>query len=226
LTLHAGSIVMASLAAFGLAACSADVEAPFKPASITPFLEEAVLGDPAAPVEIIEYASTTCGGCYQLHTTIMPELKTTYIDTGKAKLLYRVLPTSPAPVSAAGAAIARCAGKDKFHDVIADLYASQPDILSAAQSGDVQAELVKVGVRHGLSPDEVRTCVEDPTVRAYTLKIASEAPAFVQGTPSLIVNGDYVENNSRDEIFALIESKLATVSIPGPTPEGPVTPNP
>jgi len=190
----------------------------FEPVEISPFLGEAVLGSADAPVEIIEYASTTCGGCYQLHTTIMPELKATYIDTGKARLVYRVLPTPPAPVSAAGAAIARCAGAEKFHDVIEDLYKSQPDVIRAAQAGDVQGELIRIGGRHGLSANEVRTCIQDPSIRDYTLKVASEAPAFVTSTPSLIINGDYLEQNSKEAIFAKIEQELAEGA---PAPAGP-----
>jgi protein-disulfide isomerase len=192
------------------AACSpAPTDGPFEPVAIDPFLADAVLGDRNAPVEIVEYASTTCGGCYQLHTTIMPEIKSAYIDTGKVRLVYRVLPTPPAPVSAAGAAIARCAGEEKFHDVIEDLYKSQPDVIRAAQAGDVQSELVRIGGRHGLSANEVRTCIQDPAIRDYTLKVASEAPPYVTSTPSLIINGDYIQENSRDAIVAKIEEKLA-----------------
>jgi protein-disulfide isomerase len=171
-----------------------------------------VLGDANAPVTIVEYASTTCHGCYELHTTLMPEIKASYIDTGKVKLVYRVLPTPPPEVSMAGAAIARCAGKDKFHDVIADLFANQPKILQQAALGGARTELVRIGMRHGLSRDEVRTCIADKSIREYTLKVAQAAPAYVSHTPSLIVNGDYIEHNSRETVFAMIEKKLAAAT--------------
>jgi protein-disulfide isomerase len=180
-----------------------------------------VLGDANAPVTIVEYASTTCHGCYELHTTLMPEIKATYIDAGKVKLVYRVMPTPPAEVSMAGAAIARCAGREKFHDVIADLFANQPKILKQAALGGGRDELVRIGMRYGLSRDEVRTCIADKSIREYTLKTARAAPAYVSHTPSLIVNGDYIEHNSRETIFAMIEKKLAAAATPAATAPAP-----
>ena len=94
-------------AALMLAACTpaAEIDAYTK-APISPFLGKPVLGDPDAPVELAEYASTTCGHCRAFHEEIFPELKARYIDTGKVKLAWYVLPTAPAPLSLAGAAIA------------------------------------------------------------------------------------------------------------------------
>jgi protein-disulfide isomerase len=208
------------LLAFALAtACSPGADdGAFTPVAIHPFLEDAVLGDANAPVTIVEYASTTCHGCYELHTTLMPEIKAAYVDTGKVKLVYRVLPTPPAEISMAGAAIARCAGKDRFHDVIADLFANQPKILQQAALGAGRNELVRIGMRHGLSRDAVRTCIADRSIREYTLKVARAAPAYVSHTPSLIVNGDYIEHNSRETIFAMIDKKLAAATAPAPNP--------
>ena len=37
-------------------------------------LTEKVMGDPAAPVSVIEYASLTCGHCAFFHTKILPEV--------------------------------------------------------------------------------------------------------------------------------------------------------
>lgn len=210
MTLFAPRFVIALAALIVSASCSPSVDdGPFTPVPIHPFFEDAVLGEANAPVSIVEYASTTCHGCYELHTTLMPEIKARYIDTGKVKLIYRVMPTPPAEISVAGASLARCAGKDKFHEVIADLFANQPQILKTATSGDARSELLRIGLRHGLSRDEVRTCLADKEIRAYTLKVAQAAPAYVSHTPSLIVNGDYIEHNSRETVFAKIEEKLA-----------------
>jgi hypothetical protein len=122
----------------------------------------------------------------------------------------------------AGAAIARCAGPAKFHDVIADLFANQPKILHQAALGGGRDELLRIGMRHGLSRDEVRTCIADKSIREYTLKVARAAPAYVTHTPSLIVNGDYIDHNSRETIFAMIDKKLAAASTPATAP----APNP
>ena len=202
--------LLPGLAACALAACSPQAaDATYQTVTIHPYLEDAVLGEAKAPVTIVEYASTTCHGCYRLHTELMPEIKADYIDTGKVKLVYRVMPTPPEDVSLAGAAIARCAGKDRFFAVIADLFESQPKILEAARTGAAGAEILKVGARHGLSRNEVRTCVADKAIHDYTIKVAQAAPEFVTHTPSLIVNGTYIEHNTRESVLEMIDRKVA-----------------
>src|SRR5258708_1034015 len=51
-----------------------------------------VLGDPKAPVTLIEYASFTCPHCAHFATQILPEVKKKWIDTGKVKLIYPDFP--------------------------------------------------------------------------------------------------------------------------------------
>ena len=51
-----------------------------------------VMGSPDAPVTIIEYASMTCSHCAAFATGVFPQLKTEYIDTGKAKYVFREFP--------------------------------------------------------------------------------------------------------------------------------------
>ena len=54
--------------------------------------QEQVLGDPDAPVTIIEYASLTCPHCAQFHKEVLPQLKERYIAPGKVRLIYRDFP--------------------------------------------------------------------------------------------------------------------------------------
>src|SRR5262245_3685832 len=74
------------------------------------------LGNPNAPVTIVEYASMTCPHCAHFHEAVYPELKKKYIDTGKVRFIFREFPLDP--LAAGASAIARCAGKDKFFPLI------------------------------------------------------------------------------------------------------------
>lgn len=200
------------------AACQpkAEESAVFVPVPITPFMGETVLGDKAAPVEIIEYASTTCGHCKAFHDEFLPGLKSGYIDTGKAKLVYRVLPTQPGALAMAGAAIARCAGEDKFFDVIDDLFAEQNNLLASGNEAAARAALEKLGARHGLTPDVVKTCIQSQEISDLIIKGVEESPDFVRSTPTLIVGGKHVEDYSLPSLAAAIEAELAAA--PGPAP--------
>jgi len=213
------TLALALVVGLAATACTkkeADVD--FKPAAITPFFEDAVLGQANAPVTVIEYASTTCIHCFDFHKTVFPQLKSKYIDTGKVKMIYRVMPTAPAEISIAGAAIARCAGPDKYFDTIGDLFDTQEALMNAAQAGKGVIDLlVQVGERHGLTRDQVGTCIGDPAIRTHLENGVREAPAFVDSTPTLIVDGVEVEDHSIDSLSAAIDAKLAAPA-PAPSP--------
>jgi protein-disulfide isomerase len=211
----------AFVSALTLAACSDSGPAePYTTVEVTPFMGEAVLGDPAAPVEIIEYASTTCIHCAAFHEEVLPDLKSKYVDTGKAKLVYRVLPTPPVELSVAGAALARCAGQDKFFEVIDDLFDNQKSLAEATREPrKLQRLLVELGGRHGLSADEVGSCIASEPLTKHIVDVARAAPKSVVSTPSFIVNGKDVEGgNSLEVLSAAIDSAPGNPPNPAETP--------
>jgi protein-disulfide isomerase len=201
-----------------LAACEDSGEVrDYKTVEISPFLGQPVMGDPAAPVEVVEYASTTCGHCRAFHRDEFPQLKKAYIDTGKARLRWVVLPTPPAEVSVAGGAIARCAGEAKFFDVIADLFDSQDALIEASRNPRrLQDRLAALGGRHGLSFDQVNTCIADGAVRKAIVADVENIPDSVTGTPSFFVDDLEIEENTFAALAEAIDAKLAAEPSPSP----------
>jgi protein-disulfide isomerase len=208
-------------AALMLAACTpaAEIDAYTK-APISPFLGKPVLGDPNAPVELAEYASTTCGHCRAFHEEIFPELKARYIDTGKVKLAWYVLPTAPAPLSLAGAAIARCAGEDRFFEAIDVMFDEQEALFNAASPEDMKKQLNAIGAKFDLSPDAVSTCIDDPAILEATNSALADMPATITGTPSFVINGVKIEPESLEAISAAIDAELVKAgATPAPAPQ-------
>jgi protein-disulfide isomerase len=209
-------------AALLLAACTppaAELDAYTK-VPISPFLGKPVLGDPNAPVELAEYASTTCGHCRGFHEEVFPELKAKYIDTGKVKLAWYVLPTAPAPLSFAGAAIARCAGEDRFFEAIDVIFDEQEALFNAASPEDVKKQLNAIGAKFDLSPDAVATCIDDPAILEATNAALADMPSTITGTPSFVINGVKIEPESLEGISAAIDAELAKVGAPAePAPQ-------
>lgn len=201
-----------AIAAAGLllAACEVPRERePYSTVEITPFLGQPVMGDPNAPVLITEYASTTCGHCRAFHEQVFPELKAKYIDTGKARLVWVVMPTPPQAISLAGAAIARCAGEDKFFAVIDDLFDHQNEIIESGRNPwRLQKNLRELGGRHGLNADQVDTCIDDKALLELTRKYVQESPAFVTSTPTFLIGGEDVDQTI-EALSAAIDAELA-----------------
>ena len=98
--------------------------APDKTALLAVLPTDHVLGDPKAPITLIEYASFTCPHCAHFHTQILPEIKKKWIDTGKVKLIYRDFPLDQ--VAAKAAQIAECTPGDRYFGVIDLIFRGQP----------------------------------------------------------------------------------------------------
>lgn len=198
-----------------LAACE-DTSKPlaYTTVPVQPFLGTPVLGDPNAPVELTEYASTTCGHCAAFHEEVFPELKAKYIDTGKVKLAWVVLPTAPDALSRAGAAIARCAGEEKFFDVIGTLMEAQDTLFAAASPRQLQQELLAIGAKYDLSADQVGSCIDDKSIQQVTDQFANARPASVDGTPSFVIRGQKLELESFDSLSAALDAEIALAATP------------
>lgn len=84
-----------------------------------------IMGDPAAPVTLIEYASMSCPHCATFHAEHLPDIERKWIGTGQVKLEFRDFPLNAAAVF--GAALAHCAPPDRYFAWIDLLFDRQPE---------------------------------------------------------------------------------------------------
>lgn len=177
--------ILAGLA--GFAAMFLAVTAQAAPLTTEEALQDRVLGDPDAPIEIVEYASLTCPHCATFHTEILPELKKNYIDTGKAKLVYRDFPFDQAGLMAA--MMARCAPPSRYFQFIDVLFANQE---KWTRDADPVAALMRIGKLGGISESDFRACISDEVLRDGLLqsRITANKQYGVDSTPSFLINGE------------------------------------
>ena len=112
-------------------------------------LGELALGDPAAPITIVEYSSLTCPHCAAFHTETLPALKEKYVDTGQVLIKFRPFPLDP--YAMAGAMLAQCVSPVARVAFINILFARQGMWIA---SQDPSAELQKIAKQAGLSEDD------------------------------------------------------------------------
>ncbi len=146
-----------------------------------------------AKVTVVEYASVTCGHCAAWHKETWPAFKAAYVDTNKVRFVFREIPTPPANVAAAGFMIARCAGPDKYFDVVHEIMNSQEEMFASGDMSGARAVLFRIGNGAGLSNSQIETCIKDPEAQAAVDERAQAAArAGVTGTPTFLVNGETV----------------------------------
>jgi protein-disulfide isomerase len=173
-------------------------------------LGEMYRGKADAPVTLIEYASITCPHCADFHESVVPALQPR-IDSGELKFVFREFPTAPAEVAMAGFAVARCAGEDKYFDVLSDMFKNHSGLMMAARTGTAGDALMTVAERHGLSEAQFKACTRDPVLYGSMVEIIDGGQALgVNATPTLYLNGEKVPNTgySPDGLNALIDAAL------------------
>lgn len=165
-----------------------------------------------AKVTVVEYASVTCPHCAAWQETTWPGFKAKYVDTNKVRYVFRELPTAPQNVATAGFLIARCAGEDKYFDVIHAIMASQAEWRAGVNPRDT---LFRVGNGAGLSNAQVEQCIRDPeALKAADARFRAAFDAGVTGTPAFYVNGKQVispgeEGATLADLSTAIDAELA-----------------
>ena len=164
-----------------------------------------VLGDPKAPITLIEYASLTCPHCAHFSVAVLPELKKKWIDTGKVKLIYRDFPLDQTALKAAQ--LAECAGKDKYFGVIDMIFETQPKWATAS---DPMAELGKSLRIAGMGENEVKACLANSAVAdGVVADYRGGETLGVNSTPTLFINGQEFKGARSVEEMDATFSKLA-----------------
>jgi len=168
-------------------------------------LPDMILGDPDAPIEIIEYSSMTCPHCAAFHVNTLPELKAQYLDTGRAKLVFREFPLDR--VALAVSVIARCNGEERFFDFVDVMFRTQEQW---ARSEDPLAEIKKIVRMGGQDPAMVDTCLEDQALidGILAIRLAGDEQYEINSTPTFIVDGESLAGNMSFEKFDELLSDL------------------
>lgn len=170
-------------------------------------LGDMTLGSKDAPVTIVEYASMTCPHCAAFEKEVFPQIKSAYIDTGKAKFIFREFPLDQ--VALAASALARCVAKDdsnKYFAMIGILFNQQADLQTQAFQ-----TINRVGKQAGFSEAMIKSCVQDDlTVQKGILSDREYANKTlkIDSTPSFFINGTLVKGETSFDGFKKIIDPL------------------
>jgi protein-disulfide isomerase len=171
-------------------------------------LPDMALGPANATVTITEYASMTCPHCANFNEAVFPKIKSTYIDSGKVRYVFREFPLDIK--AAAGSMLARCIAKDdapKYFAVIDLLFRQQNEWVVK----NTTETLTRIGKQAGLSQQQVEDCLKD---QALLDKIAADQKFAndvlkVNSTPTFFINGEMVKGEtSFDEFDKKIKALL------------------
>ena len=166
------------------------------------------MGNPDAPVKLVEFVSLTCPHCRRFAETAAPALVRDYVRSGRVSFEIRAYPLDV--VASLAAQLNRCAAPSNYFALNDAMLAAQDSWFSrleALPSEQVAAierlpdaefrmrvaaitELDALAANHGLPAERVRACLADEggARRVAAIKAAAEEIG-VQGTPSFTLNG-------------------------------------
>jgi len=179
-----------------------------------PQAEGRQLGDPNAPVLVELFEDFQCPGCRQFSQSTQPQLIDAYVETGQARIVFRVYPfIGPESIQAANASL--CAQEQgrfwDYHDI---LFANQRGENLGAFS---DRRLTAFAEALGLEMGAFESCFDENRHEAEIAQDQAAGQAVgVTSTPTIAVDGQLVSGANPGliptfvEISAAIEAALAS----------------
>ena len=176
-------------------------------ASVTDY-DGYVIGNPDAPIKLLEYGSLTCGACANFAVTGIPTLREEYVNSGRVS--YELRNQVHNGIDLVLARMVRCSAPESYHALSEQVWANLGPLLEGAQSNPQGLEaamqmpedqrfpavaqvagLYDFFAARGVSEDQARTCLSD---FASVQKIADNSQSQseelnVTGTPTFFING-------------------------------------
>ncbi len=147
-----------------------------------------VLGDPSAPITILEWGDYQCTFCYRFHQSSLNIILTEYVDSGKINLVFKDFPLN-GPDSILGAEATYCAGdQGKYWDFHNELYSNWAGERTGWINNDSLNQFAK---SVNLELDEFTTCLDEHKYKPKVLELEKFGKEIgIDATPSFLIFND------------------------------------
>jgi len=184
---------------------------PVDPNAAPAVAEGYLLGDPNAPVEVLEWADFECPGCMQFATLTEPDVRERLVRTGQVKFRYFFFPLTEIHRSAASAAFAAaCAGdQNKFWEMHDAIYAGFND-WAMGRARDPKNVFEKYAEQIGVDVGTWSSCYDSDkhhaTIQSH---VTAGVQRGVQSTPTFVIGGRQEAGAlAYDQFKALVDSAM------------------
>lgn len=182
------------------------------------------IGNPDAPIKLVEFASHTCGGCASFAATGAAALEEEYVPTGVVSFEIRNLIRDPLDLTIS--VLARCGDPARFHPLADQAWASLNQFSQTIGQNGAMAEqamtlpedqrmigiaeaagLIDWFAARGLSRNQAQSCLADAeNIRAIAEQSREQADLNnVQSTPTFLINGNNVGPQSWETLEPLLQ---------------------
>lgn len=198
-------IILAAAAALSITLSASAQEADRQWNPSDPYPTDVVIGRADAPVTVVEYASLTCPHCGRFHKESLGAFTEGWIDTGKARLVYRHLPLDQSAL--AGALTVACVPEEGRPAFIKDLFETVDEW---APAQDLAPPLRRV-FGDKVTVEDVIACFSAKGFAEEVVRPGTDAVNNgVSATPTFFVNGEmHVGFLTAEELGRIVNEALA-----------------
>lgn len=170
-----------------------------RPVTVNERKDAPVLGNPNAPVTLVEFSDFQCPFCQRFFSQSYQQLKAKYVDTGKVKVVFRHFPLpihqNAEKAAEAGECAARQGKFEAYHDTL--FTKGQAD-----GTGLALADLKTYASDLGLDVGRFNACLDNGEAAAAVAQDFRDGQvAGVNGTPSFVLNGEKIVGAQPTDIF-------------------------
>jgi len=147
-----------------------------------------LLGDPSAPITILEWGDYQCTFCYRFHQSSLNIILEEYIDSGKINLVFKDFPLN-GPDSILGAEAAYCAGdQGKYWSFHNELYSNW----AGERTGWINYDSLNQFAKSvNLELDEFTSCLDKHKYKQKVLELEKFGKEIgIDATPSFLIFND------------------------------------
>lgn len=179
-----------------------------------------VMGNPDAPLKLVEYASYTCSHCADFSAKASEPLRK-MVSTGRLSYEFRSFLRDPYDLMMA--LLARCGGAEPFFPLTEQLMANQSAFFAKAQAIDPKAAeatlklppnqrfvalagptgLIDFAKQRGIPEAKAKQCLADTKAADGLVNKAQEGAKQydISGTPTFLLNGAVVEDAANWDVL-------------------------
>ena len=184
------------------------------------------LGNPSAPVEIVEFADFECPACGNYATITEPDVRKRLVETGQARMRFYDFPLPMHKNTWTASHAAACANdQGKFWEMHDRLFAGQYEWGGEATSNPLKV-IKGYAQQLGLNVDTFTSCVENAThQRQIEANQAEGERRGINQTPTFVIGGKVIPGSlPYDELKKYVdEAAKQAPAAPATVPAGDTT---
>lgn len=187
-------------------------QAPTQPRIPISVGDSPVMGNPNAPITMIEFSDFQCPFCGRFFSLTLPDIEKNYIDSGKVRLVYKNFPLENLHSNALAASIAaECANEQgKFWEYHNTLFENQTSWAQLSATDTIKA-FKQYASEFGLDANSFNSCLDSGKYVDKVNKDQQDGSQYgVNGTPTFFIGNDkkgYMELDG-DQPFSSFKKEL------------------